>query len=298
MIDLSSLRHFLVVARCQSLAHASEQLHLTPSALSKSLKRLEQSLQTTLFDREGRGLKLNADGKQLEMRAASLLYAAEQLQAEFAGERHAFKCRIAGPALLQLGWGPALAEKLLLAYPKATLIFAHQDDRATIASVASGEHDLGLISIPENGILDASLALIVLASTEFRVCLSSQHPLMTTPPQTPVEVNKVMTYDFVVPLTPPFSTMAHLAAADGWRDDMFPRQIRYRTDDVLLMQQLVASGKALAYLPDYAIDTLGLHTLPVSNCPYFCRQKIALIYRNAAGCGWVNYMATQYENLV
>ena len=73
MIDLDLLRHFLSLARHQNLPGASEELHLTPSALSKSLKRLEQQLQTTLFDRQGRQLRLNADGQRLVDRAAALL---------------------------------------------------------------------------------------------------------------------------------------------------------------------------------------------------------------------------------
>lgn len=296
MIDLVSLKHFLTVARCQSLAAASEQLHLTPSALSKSLKRLEQSLHTPLFDREGRALKLNADGRSLEKRASSLLHTAEQLQAEFAGERHAFKCRIAGPNLLHLGWGQQLADQLLSAYPKAAIIFEAKDDHATIASVASGEHDFGIVSIPDGGILDNSLTIIPIGETDFRVCISPHHPLQRKKLKTSVDVNTLITYDFVAPITPPFSNMTHLAATDGWRDDIFMRKIAYRTDDVLMMRQLVASGKALAYLPDYMIAMLGLQIQKVTGCPYFCRQKIALIHRRSEDYGWVSFVSSQFQS--
>ena len=298
MIDLVCLKHFLTVARCQSLAAASEQLHLTPSALSKSLKRLEQSLHTTLFDREGRALKLNADGRNLEKRASTLLYTAEQLQAEFAGERHAFKCRIAGPNLLHLKWGQKLADKLLSAYPKASIIFEAKDDHASIASVASGEHDFGIVSIPAGGIADSSLTIVPIDETEFRVCISPQHPLQSKKGQASVDVNKLITYDFVAPITPPFSNITHHAATDGWRDDVFMRKISYRTDDVLMMRQLVASGKALAYLPEYVIEMLGLQVQKVTGCPYFCRQKIALIHRRSDDNGWVTFVSAQLQSSI
>ena len=296
MINLVCLKHFLTVTRCQSLAAASEQLHLTPSALSKSLKRLEQSLHTPLFDREGRTLKLNAEGRSLEKRAAALLHTAEQLQAEFAGERHAFKCRIAGPNLLHLGWGQKLSDKLLSAYPKASIIFEDKDDHSTIASVASGEHDFGIISIPDGGISDNSLTIIPIGETEFRVCISPRHPLQSKKLPTSVDVTALITHDFVAPITPPFSNIAHLAATDGWRDDIFKRKLAYRTDDVLMMRQLIVSGKALAYLPDYVIEMLGLQILKVAECPYFCRQKIALIHRRSEDSGWISFVSAQFKS--
>jgi len=95
--DLATLRQFLALARHQNLAAAAWELHLSPSALSKGLKRLELALQTTLFDRQGRNLRLNADGARLLDRAAALVVNADQLRSEFLGTRGSFHCRIAGP---------------------------------------------------------------------------------------------------------------------------------------------------------------------------------------------------------
>ena len=128
------------------------------------------------------------------------------------------------------------------------------------------------------------------------MCISPQHPLHSKKLPTSVNVNALITHDFVAPITPPFSNMTHLAATDGWRDDVFMRKLRYRTDDVLLMRQLVASGKALAYLPDYIIEMLGLQTLKITGCPYYCRQKIALIHRRSEDSGWVTFVSTQLQS--
>ncbi|HTD06965.1 LysR family transcriptional regulator [Undibacterium sp.] len=294
MIDLATLKHFLFIARHQNLASASEQLHLTPGALSKSLRRLEEELQVRLFDRDGRALKLNLDGERLKERAAALLSAAEQLQSEFAGEKQAFKCRIAAPALLHLRWGQEIAERVIADYPKARVSFEQKTEHAALASVLSGECDVAVVTTAAIEALDARLTSVPMGQTEFKVAISAQHPLAGSGHGGQVSVQEVLRHDFAALLTPPFMSLERHAATDGWRDDIFPRTIRYRSDDLLLISQLLAGGKALAYLPDYVIRSLGMQILTITGCPYFCRQTAVLAYRKSASRGWINSLATLY----
>ncbi len=299
MIDLSTLVQFLAVAQHQNLAQAALELHLTPSAVSKSLKRLEDELRTQLFDREGRSLKLNADGKRLVERAMPLVASAEQVRAEFAGERQSIKCRIAGPALLHLAWGHQVADVLTQRYPQSSLIFEQSGDEATIAAVLSGECDVGFVTLSEGGSLDARLAALPLGITEFRVAIGALHPLAKKPggsartAATPIA--QVLKHDFVVPVQAPFASLHNQAATDGWRDDVFARKIRYRTDNLVMVQHLLVQGRALAYLPDFAIAALGLQVLAVTGCPYRCLQNMALIHRPAMAYGWVSYLVDQFS---
>lgn len=203
MIDLPTLTHFLAVAQHQNLALAADTLSLTPSAVFKSLKRLETELRTQLFDREGRALKLNDQGRRLVERAMPLVAAAEQLRADFAGERHSIKCRIAGPDLLQLGWGQKLADTVVARYPQASFVFTPSGDEATLAAVLSGECDLGLVSMSQGRSLDVRLAAVALGSTEFRVAAGSVHPLGEAANPAAVAIADLLQYDFVAPLTPP-----------------------------------------------------------------------------------------------
>lgn len=54
---------FRAVAETEHLPTAGRLLELSPSALSRSIKQLEESLQTPLFDRVGRQLRLNEHGR-------------------------------------------------------------------------------------------------------------------------------------------------------------------------------------------------------------------------------------------
>jgi DNA-binding transcriptional LysR family regulator len=62
MMELNSLRQFLVVARLEHLSRAADELHIAQPSLSRTIARLESELGTPLFDRSGR-LRLNDAGK-------------------------------------------------------------------------------------------------------------------------------------------------------------------------------------------------------------------------------------------
>lgn len=64
-MDWDKLRIFHAVASAGSLTHAGEQLHLSQSAVSRQIRALEDSLNTTLFHRHARGLILTEQGELL-----------------------------------------------------------------------------------------------------------------------------------------------------------------------------------------------------------------------------------------
>lgn len=64
-MDWDKLRIFHAVADAGSLTHAGEMLHLSQSAVSRQVRALEESLNTTLFHRHARGLILTEQGELL-----------------------------------------------------------------------------------------------------------------------------------------------------------------------------------------------------------------------------------------
>ncbi|MCK0166521.1 LysR family transcriptional regulator [Jannaschia sp. S6380] len=64
-MDWDKLRIFHAVADAGSLTHAGDVLHLSQSAVSRQIRALEESLETTLFHRHARGLILTEQGELL-----------------------------------------------------------------------------------------------------------------------------------------------------------------------------------------------------------------------------------------
>ncbi|MDO8719179.1 MAG: LysR substrate-binding domain-containing protein [Polaromonas sp.] len=70
---LPSLVAFETIARRRSFALAASELHLTPSAVSHQVARLEDFLGVKLFERSSRGVKLSPAGEAYLLRVAGAL---------------------------------------------------------------------------------------------------------------------------------------------------------------------------------------------------------------------------------
>ena len=62
---LPALGVFAAAARHQNFSHAADELHLTASAVSHHVRKLEALLGVVLFQRHARGVKLTLEGRQL-----------------------------------------------------------------------------------------------------------------------------------------------------------------------------------------------------------------------------------------
>ncbi|WP_224369038.1 LysR substrate-binding domain-containing protein [Hyalangium versicolor] len=70
---LPALAAFEAAARHQNFAHAAEELHLTASAVSHHVRRLEAQLEVALFQRHARGVSLTAEGRKLADAASTAM---------------------------------------------------------------------------------------------------------------------------------------------------------------------------------------------------------------------------------
>jgi DNA-binding transcriptional LysR family regulator len=64
-VPISTLRVFEAAARWQSFHAAASELNLTASAVSHSIRKMEEALGVVLFERIGRGVSLSSEGQTL-----------------------------------------------------------------------------------------------------------------------------------------------------------------------------------------------------------------------------------------
>ncbi|MFU8856090.1 MAG: LysR family transcriptional regulator [Deferrisomatales bacterium] len=81
-MSLRALRTLTVIARAGSFSAAAEQLGLTQAAVSHQIKGLEEELGAELFDRTGRGTRLNPSGRLILERAEEILALYDGLRGE------------------------------------------------------------------------------------------------------------------------------------------------------------------------------------------------------------------------
>ena len=79
-MNLKQLEHLLAVAEAGSFSRAAERLHLTQSALSRSIRLLEEDLGTRLLDRMGKRTELTPLGLTVASRARRILFESAELR--------------------------------------------------------------------------------------------------------------------------------------------------------------------------------------------------------------------------
>lgn len=84
---LDELRTFITVVDTGSISGAAEQLGQTVSGASRTLRRLEEKLQTTLLRRTTRRLELTEEGQALLDRARQILASVEEAEEHMAARR-------------------------------------------------------------------------------------------------------------------------------------------------------------------------------------------------------------------
>lgn len=72
-MEIRQLRYFLDIAQTEHLTQSAQNLFVTQSTLSHGLRQLEEELDTALFDRLGRGLKLSQAGAEFRAYATRAL---------------------------------------------------------------------------------------------------------------------------------------------------------------------------------------------------------------------------------
>ena len=63
--NLSQYRIFYAVAKAGNISRAAKELYISQPAISKSISKLEDSLNTVLFTRNSRGVQLTNEGQVL-----------------------------------------------------------------------------------------------------------------------------------------------------------------------------------------------------------------------------------------
>ncbi|MDR2335227.1 MAG: LysR family transcriptional regulator [Burkholderiaceae bacterium] len=154
-LTLRQLQIFMAVARSGSTASAAEAIALSQSATSSAINELERVLSLQLFDRSGRRLVLNDNGRALLPRAQALLEGAADVERMgLAPEEQLQMLRVGASTTLGNHVLPRLlAEYLGNRHEKAASWHARlaiNNSAEICARVAAFELDIGLIEGPSH----------------------------------------------------------------------------------------------------------------------------------------------------
>lgn len=284
-METFELHYFLGVAKYENIHRASERLNVSPGSLSKAITRIEGELGVKLFTREGRNIRLTDQGRHLQLRASQIIQLEEATKVEILGHQNQLQVVISGPEVFLSRFGISVTQELKKKYPRSLIEYHACDEKKALDEVAIGDAHLAIVSSD----IPSRLTSKVLNKIKFRTVIGERHPLYPLAiAQKSIAIEKVLQYPFVSPSAPFLGSVGIKQSLDGWRDDHFPRKVEYLTTSLKLLEEIVCKGKAVAYLPDYFVNTLKVAPLKVSGCPYSCVQEIKLVARNPKEISWIN----------
>ncbi len=181
LVDLSRLRCFHAVAVHGSVTLAARELHLSPSAVSQQLSKLEVELGHPLLERNGRGIRLTEAANVLAPYAIEVLSRLERAHAEI----EALGGAIAGE--LQLGAFPTAARGLVpsalaavqRAHPRLSVRLQELEPRDSMAALLGGDLDAIIVQDWFNAplVVPDSLSRRPLLDDEADLAVPVDHPL-------------------------------------------------------------------------------------------------------------------------
>ena len=243
-IHLSLIRE---VDRRGSLTAAADVLCLTQSALSHTVKKLEQQLGTPVWTREGRSLRLTQAGRYLlalAERVLPQLEHAERLMHEYArGERGTLRIGMECHPCYQ--WLLKVVDPYLAAWPEVDVDVKQRFQFGGLKALHGYEIDLLVTPDP---LFKPGLRFVPVFDYEQVLVVGSSHPLAGRSHAEPADLSDdvLITYPVDVERLDIYNQFFLPAGCA-------PRQRKtIETTDIML--QMVASGRGVAALPRWLVE--------------------------------------------
>ena len=247
MIELRHLKTLAALRDTGSLVEAADRIHLTQSALSHQIKDLEDRFNCSLFVRKTKPISFTAAGRRMLALADNILPMVKNTEREIArlacGETGRLNVSIDCHSCFE--WLMPTIDSFRKNWPEIEMDLANGFTFAPIPALAKGDIDLVITSdpIPRNGI-----SYTPLFSYESLIALSNSHKLIDNKHIDAEDLTDqtLITYPVNQDRLDIFTRFLDPAGIQ-------PKEIR-TTDLTLMMIQLVASGRGVAALPNWALD--------------------------------------------
>ncbi|NIZ15267.1 LysR family transcriptional regulator, partial [Phaeobacter sp. HF9A] len=141
-LDITTLRSFVAVADTGGVTRAASFLHLTQSAVSMQLKRLEETLGVALLDRSGRNIGLTASGEQLLGFARKMLSLNDEVITRLTDQAFEGEVHLGVPHDVVHPVIPMVLQRFNVQFPRVKVNLTTSNTRHLKSEFDQGQYDL------------------------------------------------------------------------------------------------------------------------------------------------------------
>lgn len=275
-MNIRRLEYFLTLAQTGSLRRASELLRVSPPALSKAMRVLEDEIGAKLWIRDGRRIVLTDRGKQLLKRAPKAI---DELRGLL--ESVAANDGTGGRQRVRLGTFEVFSTYFLrflgeLPWAQHALELHELLPGELERYLVQGEIDYGLTYMP---VPDPSLDFLKIGVIEMGVF--TRQGAFKGVPQAELP--------FVVPIAPLQGVPTKIRGLDGWPETAYRRKVLHQVTLMESALELCRQGRVAGYFPAFIAEEHNARVKPAyrlerRRTPYpgrVCQADVFLVKRKS-----------------
>lgn len=143
-LDLGTLRSFVTIAETGSMTRAASRLFMTQSAISMQIKRLENSLGLSVFERSAHGMSPTNEGEQLLNFANQMLALNDEAMGRLTSADYEGQIRLGAPGDVIYPHIPSILKEFNRDYPRVQIRFSSSQTVTLRSEFEQGLHDVVL----------------------------------------------------------------------------------------------------------------------------------------------------------
>jgi DNA-binding transcriptional LysR family regulator len=275
-MNIEGLTAFLAVAETGSFTGAADRLFLTQPAISKRIAQLEADLDTRLFDRIGRDVRLTQAGDALLPRARAILLTLEDTRRALQNLSGGIDGRLSFGTSHHIGLHrlPPLLREYSSRFPKVQLDIRFLDSEEAWDDIVAGDIELGIVTLPPKGSTATAdrkspLRAEHVWNDPLAVVAAPDHPLASL---RSVTLRALSQHNAILPSTATFTRRIVDAAfaAKG-----LPTPVSISTNYLETIKMMAAVGLGWSVLPASMVDAQVV-ALPVNELRI--QRELGVVY--------------------
>jgi len=249
-ISFRQIRYFIATAEQRQISQAANVLGISQSAITGSIKTLEDIVGQSLFNRSVHGMELTVAGRQFLFHAYEILAKVQEATNlllptnDFSG-----KLTVAASYTVMGYFIPSHLGRLRRAWPNIDIELYEVNRDAIEESLLSNRYDIAVLLT--SNVISSDLAIETLMSSRRRLWVAEGHPLLS---RRSVGLLEVAEEPYIM-LT--VDEAAH-TTLKYWMDTPYRPNVVLRTSSVEATRSLVADGQGVAILSDMVLRPWSL----------------------------------------
>lgn len=232
-MDTDLIYQFRAVFEAGTLARASEQVSITSGALSRAIKRLENELDTKLFNQSGRNIVPTDEAKKFYISSTEIINAIENAKNSISNVPVEKSIKISTFEVFSSHFIAWMIDKQKIDFP--ITLFESTPGKIE-KDISNGLADFGLTYIPE---LHPELDHLSIGKMPIKVFKAKSSKASINLP-------------FAIPITELGINYLQAKSLDGWPTDV-PRDVKYKFEMLETALDLTSRGKCKILCPEFIV---------------------------------------------